>query len=197
MSLTATNDSGCTTTFLRPNALQIYPSPVAYFTSNEAQATDFLPLVNFLNQTSTQGTFYWSFGDGDTSSVYSPTHIYANVGTYEVDLITFDLNGCIDSVTRFIEIRPSAEVYIPNAFTPNGDTKNDVFQVYTHNVTNVEVQIYDRWGLKIVEWNDVKGGWDGRVNGNPAQSDTYVYRVSTVDVNEKQEVRIGHVSLVR
>ena len=197
VSLTATNDSGCTTTFLRPNALQIYPSPVADFTSNEAQATDFLPLVNFLNQTSTQGTFYWSFGDGDTSSVYSPTHIYANVGTYEVDLITIDLNGCIDSVTRFIEIRPSAEVYIPNAFTPNGDTKNDVFQVYTHNVTNVEVQIYDRWGLKIVEWNDVKGGWDGKVNGNPAQSDTYVYRVSTVDVNEKKEIHIGHVSLVR
>jgi len=69
--------------------------------------------------------------------------------------------------------------------------------VYTHNVTNVEVQIYDRWGLKIVEWNDVKGGWDGKVNGNPAQSDTYVYRVSTVDVNEKKEIHIGHVSLVR
>ena len=61
----------------------------------------------------------------------------------------------------------------------------------------MSVQIYDRWGLKIWEWNDIKGGWDGRVNGTPAQSDVYVYRVSTVDVNENREVRIGHVSLVR
>ena len=197
VSLTATNDSGCTSTYMRPNALQIYPAPVAQFVSNESQATDFLPLVNFTNQTTSPGLFYWSFGDGDSSTQYSPTHIYDNVGVYEVNLITIDNNGCIDSITSYVEIRPSAEIYIPNAFTPNGDSNNDVFEVYTHNVKDVQVQIYDRWGLKIVEWNDVKGGWDGRVNGNPAQSDTYVYRVSTVDVNEKQEVRIGHVSLVR
>ncbi len=197
VSLTARNDSGCVATYLRPNALQIFPTPDAQFVSNEAQATDFLPLVNFINQTSSPGLFYWSFGDGDTSAQYSPTHIYDNVGIYEVNLITIDLNGCVDSTARFVEIRPSAEIYIPNAFTPNGDAKNDVFEIYTHNVKDVEVQIYDRWGLKIVEWNDVKGGWDGRVNGDMAQSDVYVYRVSTIDVNEKREIHIGHVSLVR
>lgn len=197
VSLTATNDSGCTTTLLRPNALQIYAAPDAQFVTNANEATDFLPLVNFVNQTTSPGLFYWSFGDGDSSSQYSPTHIYDDIGKYEVNLITIDLNGCIDSITQYVEIRPSAEIYIPNAFTPNGDSKNDRFEIYTHNVKDVQVQIYDRWGLKIVEWNDVQGGWDGRVNGNPAQSDTYVYRVSTVDVNEKKEVHIGHVSLVR
>lgn len=197
VSLTATNDSGCSTTYLRPNALQVYASPVALFESNEGQATDILPLVNFVNQTTSQGLFYWSFGDGDTSIQYSPTHLYASIGLYEVDLITIDLNGCIDSTSKLIEIKPTSEIYIPNAFTPNGDARNDLFQVYTYNVKDMQVQIYDRWGLKIVEWNDVKGGWDGRVNGNPAQSDTYVYRVSTLDVNEKREIHVGHVSLVR
>ena len=197
VSLTASNDSGCSATLVRPNAVNIFPSPVAAFSSNENMANDFVPLVNFTNESINPGFFYWSFGDGDTAMQYSPTHIYPNVGQYLVNLITIDVNGCVDSLARLIEIKPISEIYIPNAFTPNGDTKNDIFQVYTHNVKDMFVQIYDRWGLKIWEWNDIKGGWDGRVNGTPAQSDVYVYRVSTVDVNENREVRIGHVSLVR
>ena len=197
VSLTASTDSGCSATLVRPNAVNIFPSPVADFSSNEDRANDFTPLVNFVNQTVSPGFFYWNFGDGDTSMQYSPTHIYPGVGQYLVSMITIDQNGCIDSISNYVEIKPISEIYIPNAFTPNGDTKNDIFQVYTHNVKEMQVQIYDRWGLKIIEWNDVKGGWDGKINGNPAQSDTYVYRVATLDVNEKSEVRIGHVSLVR
>jgi gliding motility-associated-like protein len=197
VSLTATSDSGCVTTLVRPNALQIYAPPVAQFTSNSSEANDIVPLVNFLNETAGSEFFYWNFGDGDTSTQYSPAHMYEVVGKYDVQLITVDQNGCIDSVTIPIEIRPTSNVYIPNAFTPNGDTKNDIFKVYTYNVIGMDVQIYDRWGLKIVEWKDVYGGWDGKVAGTPAQADTYVYRVATVDVNNKQEVYVGHVSLVR
>ncbi|MFN8165382.1 MAG: PKD domain-containing protein [Bacteroidia bacterium] len=197
VSLTVVNDSGCTSTMLQPNAVHIFPLPAADFNSNSSEANDLIPMVNFVNTTSTAGLFFWSFGDGDTSMKYSPTHTYPSVGVYEVQLVTIDLNGCVDTTTRFIEIKPSSSVYIPNAFTPNGDTRNDIFQVYTWNVKDVDVSIYDRWGLKIVEWNNLNGGWDGSINGNPAQADTYVYRVSTVDVNDKKEVRVGHVSLVR
>ena len=84
-----------------------------------------------------------------------------------------------------------------SSFTPNGDSRNDLFQVYSYNVVQLHAAIYDRWGLKIYEWNSLNGGWDGKINGSPAQADTYVYRVSTLDINNKSEVRIGHVSLVR
>jgi gliding motility-associated-like protein len=194
---TATSDSGCSATLVRPNALQIYAPPVPSFTSNASQANDIIPQVDFLNLTQNSSFFYWNFGDGDTSTQYSPTHLYGEVGKYDVQLITVDQRGCVDSITIPIEIKPTSNVYIPNAFTPNGDARNDIFRVYTHNVDKVQVQIYDRWGLKIVEWNDVFGGWDGRVSGTPAQADTYVYRVSTTDINNKQEVFVGHVSLVR
>ena len=197
VSLSATTDSGCTTTLIRPNALQVYAPPAPQFLNNATDANDIYPMVNFLNTTPNATYYYWSFGDGDTSTIFSPTHLYADIGSYDVQLIAVDMNGCIDSTLIRIEIRPTSNVYIPNAFTPNGDTKNDFFQVYSYNVKKMEVQIYDRWGLKIVEWDDVKGRWDGRVGGNPAQADTYVYRVATVDVNDKHEVFIGHVSLVR
>jgi len=197
VALTATSDSGCTSTLTVPNALQIYNPPVPFFSSNAAQANDIVPIVDFLNLSTPAIFYYWNFGDGDTSTQYSPTHQYALVGKYDVQLIAVDQRGCVDSVTIPIEIKPTSNVYIPNAFTPNGDTENDVFKVYTHNIEDVKVAIYDRWGLKIIEWHDLYGGWDGKVSGNPAQADTYVYRVQTRDVNQKEQVFVGHVSLVR
>ncbi|REK08026.1 MAG: PKD domain-containing protein [Bacteroidetes bacterium] len=197
VSLTVTSDSGCVTTLTRPNAVQIYRPPTALFSSSDAQASDIYPLINFYNETGSLGTYQWDFGDGTTATDYSPTHMYPDVGTYVVRLITVDLNGCVDTVYRTVEIKPSSTTYIPNAFTPNGDKKNDMFRVYTHNVTQLEAQIFDRWGLKVFEWDNLEGGWDGRVEGNPAQADVYIYRVTTTDVNSKREVYIGHVSLVR
>jgi len=197
VGLTAISDSGCKNTLIRPNALEIYAPPVPQFISNATDANDIYPLVKFFNQTPSAEYYFWNFGDGDTSMAFSPQHLYADVGTYDVQLIAVDYRGCVDSTIVRIEIKPTSNVYIPNAFTPNGDLRNDYFQVYSYNVVTMTVQIYDRWGLKIAEWDTPKGSWDGKVNGNPAQADTYVYRVSTIDVNNKKEVFIGHVSLVR
>ena len=165
--------------------------------SNASIADEIYPEVTFINQTLSSAFFYWNFGDGDTSTEFSPVHLYGDVGHYDVQLIAIDMNGCIDSTLIRLEIKPTSNVFIPNAFTPNGDTKNDYFQIYSYNVIDMDVQIYDRWGIKIIEWNGAKGRWDGRIDGTPVQADTYVYRVSTLDVNSKREVRVGHVSLVR
>ncbi len=197
ISLTVVSDSGCTTTLARPNALQIYDAPDALFSSSDDQANDIYPLITFMNETGRAGFYYWNFGDGTLSEEYSPSHMYPDVGAYDVQLIAIDYNGCVDSILSRVEIRPTSTVYIPNAFSPNGDKKNDQFKVYTSNVLRLEAQIFDRWGLKVYEWDSLDGGWDGLVKGSPVQADVYVYRVSTVDVNNKQETRIGHVSVVR
>lgn len=197
VALTATTDSGCSTTLVRPNAVNIYQGPVSTFISDASHASDIYPLVNFVNETTSPGFYYWSFGDGETSTEYSPAHQYPDIGVYDIQLVTVDYNGCVDTTVSRLEIRPSSTIYIPTAFTPNNDTKNDVFHVYSYNIVEMKAAIYDRWGLKIYEWDNVSGGWDGKVDGNPVQSDTYVYRVSTVDVNNKRDVLIGHVSVVR
>jgi gliding motility-associated-like protein len=197
VSLTVTTDSGCVNTLVRPNALQVYAPPPASFLDNAVLASDIYPIVNFTNQTGTLGTYSWDFGDGALSTEYSPTHEYASIGIYEVQMIAIDLNGCVDTLLRSIEIRPTSNVYIPNSFTPNGDLKNDLFQVYTYNVVSVNSQIFDRWGLEIFTWDGVSGGWDGTIEGQPVQNDVYVYRIVTTDVNNKREVHVGHVSLVR
>lgn len=197
VTLMAVSDSGCSTTRTINNLVNIFPAPTAAFEDNATDASDIYPLVNFYNQSNEPGVSYWSFGDNAFSTEYSPIHQYPGPGAYEVQLVLVNVDGCVDTTSRIIEIRPTSTIYIPNAFTPNGDLKNDFFQVYSSNMKSMQVAVYDRWGLKICEWDNESGSWDGKVNGAPAQADVYVYRVVTVDARDKKEVRLGHVSLVR
>lgn len=197
VSLTETSDSGCVYTYTRLAAVNVYAGPSADFTSNAELADDNYPFVQFYNQTSTAGQFYWNFGDGDTSAYFAPNHLYDSVGTYEVQLITIDNNGCVDTTLKTIEIKPTSTFYVPNSFTPNKDGVNDIFRPFFTNITDIDVQIFDRWGLKIYEYKNLDGGWDGRYKGDMAQSDVYVYKIKTRDVRERVQSYVGHVTLVR
>jgi gliding motility-associated-like protein len=180
-----------------PGEVYVIPPPVALFSDNSASASDLYPTVTFNNNTATMGTYLWDFGDSTYSTDYSPVHIYAGVGDYTVQLIVVDTAGCVDTVRRVIEIKPTSFVYIPNTFTPNGDSKNELFTVYCYNVASVQGEIFDRWGVKIYEWKGLNGGWDGTVDGNPVQGDTYVYRIVTTDLNDERLEHYGKVSVVR
>lgn len=88
-------------------------------------------------------------------------------------------------------------LHIPNAFTPNGDGKNDVFRVVRHEGAEVvsSLEIYDRWGEKVYE-NRGDSFWDGTIDGKPAPSDVYVYIVK-LTCGELIGKRVGDVTLLR
>lgn len=197
VTLEVTSDSGCVMTVNRPGAVNVIPPPPVNFTDNSASASDLYPTVDFNNNTGVQGTYFWSFGDGDTSTQYSPSHVYAGTGQFPVQLICIDTAGCIDSVLRIIEIRATSFIYIPNTFTPNGDSKNEKFQVYGYNLSSVVGQIYNRWGEKIYDWDGLSGGWDGTINGIQVQADVYDYRVVATDVNNVRKEYYGRIKVAR
>jgi len=197
VTLTETSDSGCVYTYRRDDAVNVFAGPSADFTSNAELADDNYPFVQFYNQTPTTGQFFWSFGDGDTSVYFAPNHLYDSVGTYEVQLITIDNNGCVDTTLKMIEIKPTSTFYVPNSFTPNKDGVNDEFRPFFTNITDIDVQIFDRWGLKIFEYKNLDGSWDGGYKGDVAQSDVYVYKIKTRDIREIESSYVGHVTLVR
>ena len=131
------------------------------------------------------------------SSLFSPDHTYPHSGIYEVQLLVTDQNGCRDTTYSKLEVKPVSTIFVPNAFTPNGDGVNEVFRALFINIVKLNTQIYDRWGVKIAEWSDLNGSWDGNAGGSQAQSDVYVYRIDYTDINGKHDVLIGHVTLVR
>ena len=78
-------------------------------------------------------------------------------------------------------------VYVPNAFTPNGDTKNDVFKVSgTDLVMEFHLQIFNRFGQLVFETSDKNKGWDGNLKGQPSAAGAYVYMLQYSDTQTSQ-----------
>ncbi|MFA5417397.1 MAG: gliding motility-associated C-terminal domain-containing protein, partial [Bacteroidales bacterium] len=92
---------------------------------------------------------------------------------------------------------PDFAVYAPSAFTPNGDGKNDVFEIKGTGIKTLQIQIYSRWGELIFESNDMLKQWDGTINGNPAPTGTYVYQISYTSMINLSYSYKGTVTLVR
>ena len=106
----------------------------------------------------------------------------------------------ITSRSNYAEVVPPLSIYIPNAFTPNGDGSNEGFNVKGEYIVNVQLTIFNRWGDKIFysEGKENKD-WDGSIIGSEikAQEGVYVYTVRVEDVWGHYHEKIGHVSLVR
>jgi gliding motility-associated-like protein len=123
-----------------------------------------------------------------------------SVGYHEYLLRVAGLDGCPGELLFRTFIFPpcSADsVDIPNAFTPNGDGANDVFQVVPQEGAEVvsSLEIYDRWGEKVYE-NQGNSFWDGTIRGEPAPSDVYIYVVK-ITCGTLVGTRVGDVTLLR
>ena len=103
------------------------------------------PLVTF-NNISSAGSYQWNFGDGVTSNNMQPTHTYGDTGTFTVQLIVTTQHGCVDTAYSTIYISDVFSIYVPNAFTPNGDGRNETFTPVVMGYDYYEFWIFDRWG---------------------------------------------------
>ncbi|REJ80839.1 MAG: gliding motility-associated C-terminal domain-containing protein [Bacteroidetes bacterium] len=101
----------------------------------------------------------------------------------------------VSSTSNYAEVTPPTSIYIPNAFTPNGDGLNDTFGVKGEGIKNFRLFIYNRWGEKIFETSNPNEHWDGYYGGRPAEQGTYVYQVFASGIGKK--ARNGSVTLVR
>lgn len=173
------------------------PGPEACFafsTSNEQQVT-------FINCTSQDVTsWFWSFGDGQTSTEWQPSHIYHSTGEYPVMLTVEDSNQCVDSLSLMYVIREVSTLYLPSAFIPESDiAENRVFKPYGTSISesSYEMTIFDRWGQMVFVSHHPDYGWDGRVNGQLAPQGQYVYQVTYQDLQGKPGMAYGSVLLLR
>lgn len=134
--------------------------------------------VQFNNTTPNATDFYWEFGDGETSVRENPTHEYDMEGTYSVTLTVGNRNGCEAVVEDTVTVYPPLHVYVPNAFTPNGDGVNDAFGVKGEGYLYYDLEIFDRWGNKMHfgRFRD-DTAWDGKYKGKLVPSGAYVYKL--------------------
>lgn len=145
--------------------------------------------VNFTNNSTGAINYLWNFGDGDTSIINSPTHIFELQGEYQVVLTAYNTPGCKTSDTLTIIVDGD----VANIFTPNGDGSNDKFSFNRLSVKSFNAQIFNRWGKKVFEWTDPKDGWDG----SESQSGVYYYIVTMTNLTGQVEELHGTITLMK
>lgn len=93
--------------------------------------------------------------------------------------VTAYKNGApgITSTSNYARAIPPATLYVPNAFTPNGDGINETFNAQGQSITSFNMKIFNRWGEMIFETDDLQRGWDGTYKGVMSQQDVYIYKI--------------------
>jgi gliding motility-associated-like protein len=126
-----------------------------------------------------------------------PNNTYAVPGTYTVTLIATNQLGCKDTVSKPITILPEYYIYVPNAFTPDGNRSNNYFSASTVNITQLNVKIYNRWGELIFESDELDFEWDGTYKGLKIQDGIFVYKIEYITTGAIEDTIVGHVVLIK
>jgi gliding motility-associated-like protein len=184
------------------NLIRVEPRPVADFTfSPESGLTTFNNTVNFTDQSKDAAFWNWQIGGDFTTIQQNPIHTFTDTGLTSVRLIVTHREGCKDSLTKVLDIRPEVRWYMPNAFTPNADSKNDGFQGkgYLEGAVGFRMAIWSRWGELVFETDNPDDAWNGRVNntGGNSPAGVYVYVVSFTGPRGEPNEYKGYVTLIR
>ena len=152
--------------------------------------------VQFTDQSKAGIKWTWDFGDNKgTSTNKNPVYSYAKSGIYFVKEIV-DNNGCIDSITK--EIIIIEDLVVPNVFTPNNDGINETFTLQAYGITNIDIHIYDRWGLEVYNKIAEKIFWDGRTNaGLDVPTGTYYYVMKATTIAGVTQSYKGFLEVLR
>ncbi|MES2567636.1 MAG: gliding motility-associated C-terminal domain-containing protein [Bacteroidota bacterium] len=195
VTATCTNTLGCSSTYTMPSIVQVLATPVADFIIQEGNIVTLGSSVNFNNTSINATSSAWDFCNGISISTNAMTS-YADTGSCCVTLLATNAT-CTNSVTKCITIAKEAVVVIPNVFTPNGDQSNDLFKVSSSGLKTLNCTIYDRWGLKMHEWDAINGFWDGSAKSGSAPAGTYFYIINYTDQFDKSTTEKGFLNLFR
>ena len=122
--------------------------------------------------------------------------------TGEYTIYFTDQNGCQQVLkTIYVEVITNecneGVVYLPTGFTPNNDGANDILYIRSNFITEVYLTIYDRWGEKLFETNDIKKGWDGTHKGKLLDQGVYGYYMTFTCNNGEESFKKGNITLMR
>jgi len=172
VGLEITDAFGCVgSTF---STISVVPKPISafnYFTNE----SDLNGVLRFENQTTGAINYFWDFDNNFTSTLFQPVTRYELEGNYTIILISMSAEGCPDTTSRSYYYSP--DVYMPNAFTPDYNGRNDVFKPFTgrNTLEPYSLQIFNRWGQLIFNSSDPEKGWDGTADGKLCEKGVYVY----------------------
>jgi gliding motility-associated-like protein len=153
--------------------------------------------VPFQLSGSGDGNVQWRPATGlSRADILNPTGLLANDQQYELTITS--AQGCIAKDSVRIEVFKGSGVYVPTAFTPNGNGLNEILRPGYKAIKKLSFfTIYNRWGQVVFTTSDPAKGWDGRFNGKPADAGTFVWMLRAEDVVGQVYNQKGTFVLIR
>ncbi len=132
------------------------------------------------------------------NTIADPTGYYPDTGTYTYFVNVISAYGCEGADTIQVKVVGQSAFYVPTAFSPNGDGKNDIFRPIAIGYRSLNhFRVFNRWGEKVYFGQSLDGGWDGNYKGKPAEMGAYYWELSYTDRYGKQGIMKGDVTLMR
>jgi gliding motility-associated-like protein len=199
-SVTVSDSKGCfqvlNTTVYQPDSLELIVNPTDA-TINLGQSVQLQAASNY-----SAITYQWtpSYGLSCTDCDAPVSTTYQSITYTLTGTVNPNGKACTATIKIPVTVIPNYNMYIPNAFTPNGDGVNDYFEIFGNKAALkfVEVQIFDRWGEKVFDSNDINFKWDGIYKGAQLNPGTFVYQIKAVFLdNHSEDVYKGSLLLLR
>jgi gliding motility-associated-like protein len=187
LTMTVTSIYGCVYDFTYINYITVYDHPIASFVHNPILPTMNLPDV-VLTSTSSNDVVQWDWSIAGGLPVNAVTeNVNATFpqgvsGIYPVALTVWNEFSCVDSTVVQIEVTDGATtIFAPNAFTPNGDSYNQIWKVFVNgiNKNDYHIIVYNRRGEVAWESDDPEGEWNGINSRGKIEEGTYAWIVNT------------------
>ncbi|MBL7952809.1 MAG: gliding motility-associated C-terminal domain-containing protein [Flavobacteriales bacterium] len=194
--------NGCIADTVLTDAIRAIPLPVADFTWT-TPLNIMEPVGHFTEAAGPWAVAYeWDFGQfgefaGPSAEVTFPNDIGR---AYPVQLVVSNILGCTDTLLRYVPVDDLFLVFIPNAFSPNGDGDNEMFGVSGNDIADEEFEllIFDRWGKSVFAATDPAVRWDGNADGTVLPAGVYTWRLNIrSEATLQKRILYGHVTLLR
>ncbi|MPN13854.1 hypothetical protein SDC9_161180 [bioreactor metagenome] len=176
-----------------------YAGPVAGFHADHTVLSMEDGPVSFSDMSYDAVSWFYDFGDGDASTDQNPSHLFSNPGTFNTMQIVADEFGCTDTAYQDIIVKEGFAFFVPSAFSPNGDGRNDMFEVYGYGIdlNTFNLAVFDRWGEMVFQTTDINKMWDGGRANAREQEDVaqavYSYHITFKTLAGKDKEYFGHV----
>lgn len=201
VKLSIVSPIGCRKEAVFSNWIKIRNTPKADFDWSPKRITSVHPEISFSDQSYLASHWQWFIGQEAYSSKTNPIHTFRDTGLHKVTLIVRNTEGCTDSMVKDVYVFPEVLFYLPNAFTPNYDTKNDEFKCIGSfiGVHTFKFTIWNRWGEIVFQTQNPEDGWNGKKNnvGSLEPEGVYLYEILYATNLDSRVSKRGYVTLVR
>lgn len=191
--LTARTESGCvdSKTIALPDHIEVFPKPIPAFTVEPTEVSLLDPVVRITDFASLAAAWEYTIA-GERIDDPSFTFEFDDAGVFDITQTVISGSNCSASITRTVNVSDHL-FYAPNAFTPDGDGLNDVFQPLVKGARLYELVIMDRFGTERFRTNDPKAGW----NGDDLPQGVYTFQVRLSEYGPINKQYVGHITLLR